>query len=48
MRECSESEGISYQTPILRVNKLLLRRKFENNKKLLSENLRMLGLKAKN
>ena len=28
----SESEGISYQTPILRIKKLLLRRKFKNKK----------------
>ena len=28
----SKSEGISYQTPILRIKKLLLRRKFKNKK----------------
>ena len=30
MQGCSESEMISYQTPILRMKKLLLRRKFQN------------------
>ena len=47
MRRCSESEGISYQTSIMKIKKLLLRRKFKN-KESLSENLKVLGLKAKN
>ena len=46
MQGCSELEGISYQTSILRIKKLLLRRKLKKN--LLSENLKVLGLKAKN
>ena len=40
---CSESEGISYQTPILK--KLLGNSKM---KKILSENLKVWGIKAKN
>ena len=47
MQGWSESEGISYQTPILRIKKMLLRSKFKN-RKLLSENLKVLGIKAKN